>query len=401
MTGTALAASFYGASVSPQTTEIRKAEKKAFSAFATESLPFGGLIHKDSVYGIARASAFIKALHEAALSLGQHTAAHIGAFALDKRAALAASVYPPVVSKSVADAPHSAQSSAVDEQEVLTVLVKLEAPLPQIDQRVRQTLQHPDTWTLYMEALEVMNRQAQEGRDLVQRAAALRHEHGTHMDEIFMQRINYLADQLDGLWMYVQILPKLQTKWDNPTQVQAQMQRALTLAPQSPFLWCALGEAQLQLDLPQLAVQSLNKAVQFDPHFARAFYVRGLAHLRLQQSALAENDLSAALELRPRTLPWLRARGAVRMVREAYGPMCEDFLEACALGDCDGLMTARKRQLCLPESSPVPDSPAASAAPPALVAPSAPSAPPAAAPAAPPSAAQQPPAQTEIPHVTP
>lgn len=342
----AAGSSSFEGSVTAQTTETRKAEKKAFSAFATAGLPFGGLVHQDAVFAIARATAFLEALHEAALSLNRHTAAHIGAFALERRTALAAAAYAaaPIVSKSVSDAP-----APFAGQEELTILVKLEISPALLDARIRQTLRHGDTWALYEEALALMRQQTEEGINLVHKAAQLRQSHGIHMDEIFMQRINYLADNLDALWMYLRILHTLRTSWEDPAQVQAQMQRALTLAPRSPFLWCALGEAQLQLDFPQLAIESLDKAVRFDPAFARALYARGLAHLRLQQSALAENDLSAALALRPHTLPWLRARGAVRMVREDYGPMCEDFSEACALGDCDGLMTARKRQLCLPD----------------------------------------------------
>lgn len=389
--------SSFGGSITASTTETRKAEKKAFSAFATAGLPFGGLIHQDSVFGIARAAAFLDALHEAALNLSQHTAAHIGAFALDRRTALAAAVYAaaPLVSKSVTDAPPPFTG-----QEELTVLVKLEAPPALLDARIRQSLQHADTWALYEEALAVMRQQVKEGCDLVNRAAQLRQSHGTHMDEIFMQRINYLADTLDALWMYLQILHKLRTSWDDPAQVQAQMQRALTLAPQSPFLWCALGEAQLQLDFPQLAIESMNTALRFAPTFARALYARGLAHLRLQQSALAENDLSAALALRPHTLPWLRARGAVHMVREDYGPMCEDFSEACALGDCDGLMTARKRQLCLPEEvsesakSPATDSTKSPPELPAIVPSAAPASP---AEASAPAAAVRPDTPTSVP----
>lgn len=346
----AAGASFFAGSVTAQTAETRKVEKKAFSAFATAGLPFGGLVHQDAVFGIARASAFLDALHESALSLSQHTAAHIGAFALERRTALAAAAYAalPLVRKSVSNAP-----APFEGQEELTVLVKLEISPALLDARIRQTLQHGDTWALYEEALSLMRLQVAEGRDLVHKAAQLRQSHGAHMDEIFMLRINYLADNLDALWMYLRILHTLRTSWEDPVLVQSQMQRALTLAPQNSFLWCALGEAQLQLDFPQLAIESLDKAIHFSPNFARAFYARGLAHLRLQQSALAENDLSAALALRPHTLLWLRARGAVRMVREDYGPMCEDFSEACALGDCEGLMTARKRQLCLPVVTPV------------------------------------------------
>ncbi|MEG2172108.1 MAG: hypothetical protein RRY29_02470 [Desulfovibrionaceae bacterium] len=358
-------------------------EKNIFSAVATASLPFGGLIHKDTTYGIIRAAAFLQAARESALSLSGHTAAHIGAFALPRRTALAAAAQEASVSISITDAP-----APFIGQELLTVMVKLESPLERLNTRIRETMQHPDTWALYEESLALMHQHVAEGRDLVQRAANLRQDRGAHTDEIFMQRTTYLADQLDALWMYLQLLPHLRNTWEKPADVQGQLQRALTLAPQNPLLWCALGEVQLQLDFPQQAIESLDCAVRYGPEFARALYARGLAHLRMQQSALAESDLSAALALRPHTVTWLRARGAVRMVREDYGPMCEDFTEACAQGDCDGLITARKRDLCQPE-------PAESAEPATNSPPTTEKT------AAPASASELPPAPLEVPHVAP
>lgn len=336
-----LAGGQYTNTISPATTPTLSSELPPFSAFATASLPFGGLIHQDSVFSVARSAAYLQALREVALNLQKHTVAHIGAHELTRRMALAMAPYNPTVSKSVTSLPDS-------HDELLTVMLRLAAPSEIVDRRLRQTIQHPDTWDLYAAVLQQLQTLVQEGSELITRAAALRKDHGVHMDEAFMNRSTHIADQLDALWMYLQILPDLRSLWETPTLVQKQMQHALTLAPQQPLLWCALGEAQLQLDLPQKALGSLNEALKFAPDLARALYARGVAHLRLQQSALAENDLTAALNLQPDTVHWLRARGAVRMVREDYGPMCEDFLAACALGDCDGLITARKRDLCLP-----------------------------------------------------
>lgn len=337
----ALESGQYTNTISPATTPTLSSELPPFSAFATASLPFGGLIHQDSVFSVARSAAYVQALREVAVNLQKHTVAHIGAHELPRRMALAMAPYSPTVSKSVTSLPDS-------RDELLTVMLRLAAPADTVDSRLRQTIQYPDTWDLYAAVLQQMQKLVQEGSELITRAAALRKDHGVHMDEAFMNRTTYIADQLDALWMYLQILPDLRSLWEAPTLVQKQMQHALTLAPQQPLLWCALGEAQLQLDLPQKALASLNEALKFAPDLARALYARGVAHLRLQQSALAEKDLTAALNLQANTVHWLRARGAVRMVREDYGPMCEDFLAACALGDCDGLITARKRDLCLP-----------------------------------------------------
>lgn len=342
--------SHYTGAITPTNTATLGTERPAFSAVATASLPFGGLIHQDCVFTVARNAAFLQALREVALSLRKHTVASISAHELPRRMALAMAAYTPVVSKSITTLPDvKGKHFSTHGDDMLTVLVSLEAPLHLVDSRLRETMQHPETWELYATVLQQMQDYVRQGTDLITRAAALRQEHGAHMDEVFMNKTTVLADTLDALWMYMQILPKLRTVWDTPALVQQQMERALTLAPQVPLLWCALGEAQLQLDLPQKALDSLDKALQFDPTLARALYTRGLAHLRLQQVALAESDLTTAINLRPNTAHWLRARGAVRMVREEYGPMCEDFSAACALGDCDGLITARKRDLCQPQ----------------------------------------------------
>lgn len=345
----------YTSKVSPPPPSDSLPKAKPYTAYATAGLPFGGMVHQDIVRSIARGTAYLEALRQAAHGLSSLTAAHIGAYDLPRRTALAAAVYNPTVETSIADG--SQQASTTDEQQELLVMISLQGSARTLNARIRKNLPHPDVLALYEKALAQMSAAALEASDLVHRAALMRQNRGMHADEIFVRRISYLADQLDALWIYVRVLHGLRTTWDDPALAQGHMRRALTLAPQNPLLWCALGETQLQLDLPQQALESLNKAVSLDPDLARALYARGLAHFRMQQSALAENDLSAALHLQPNIIPWLRARGAVRMVREDYSLMCEDFETACALGDCDGLMAARKRFLCVPSATATADAP--------------------------------------------
>jgi hypothetical protein len=75
-----------------------------------------------------------------------------------------------------------------------------------------------------------------------------------------------------------------------------------------------------------------------------------LAYLRLQLPTLAEVDLNEALRRDPRPAAWWRARGALRMLRRDVVPMCGDFLQACARGDCEGLAAAREQGLCLSQA---------------------------------------------------
>jgi tetratricopeptide (TPR) repeat protein len=127
------------------------------------------------------------------------------------------------------------------------------------------------------------------------------------------------------------------------------LRQAAALDPDYAPLRQLLGEVLLQLDRPQDALAELNKALVEQPELAGALYTRGLAHLRLQLPTLAERDLSAALERDASQAAWWRARGALRMIRNETGPMCEDFMQACAQGDCEGLAVARERGLCFAE----------------------------------------------------
>ena len=132
------------------------------------------------------------------------------------------------------------------------------------------------------------------------------------------------------------------------------LEKAATALPRSAAIHLVLGEAQLQAGMPQRSIASCTAALELAPDFTRARYIRALAHWRLQQLALAEDDLNAALEGTAESFPHtsdkvrlLRARGALRMLRSNAPGMCEDLIAACALGDCEGLAAAREQQFCL------------------------------------------------------
>ena len=137
------------------------------------------------------------------------------------------------------------------------------------------------------------------------------------------------------------------------------MEKAARDYPEHPLLLTLLGEMYLRRDLPQLSIEACSSALEKAPDMPRARYVRALAHWRLQQPALAEADLSAALgtvrgheEDRAMELLLLRSRGAIRMLHDDAAGMCGDFHRACVLGDCEGLSQARGEGRCLPEKEP-------------------------------------------------
>lgn len=311
----------------------------AQAATAAESLPYGGRITHESVLPIARAQAYLQALGTAATELEKHRAAQFGAASAEQRQTLAAAIHRPAVSIQPVTA-------IMPPAGTVRAQVRLSTPARTLDSRLRDALGQRDMLHWRRLLLLDMRASAEEGRRLVLESAQRRRKAGSEGDLFFENRVVYLGKHLEALWILDEALMRLRHTWQDPAAVAEMLRGAATLDPFSPLLWAALGEVQLQLDQPQNALESLNNALREAPDMPRALYIRGLGHLRLQQSALAEADLSAALRGDPENAAWLRARGAVRMVREDVVGMCADFEKACALGDCDGLVAARKRGQC-------------------------------------------------------
>ena len=309
------------------------------------TLPYGGLVQRDSALAIARAQAYLQALTGATSQLEQHRAALFGAASHLRREALAASIHRP----SVSIVPTTGVLPPAGE---VTARVHLTTPPRTVDARLREMLPLSNMLDMRELLLVQMRASAEEGEELTRKAALRRQQMGSEGDRIYEQRLAYLGKRLEALWILDEALTLLRGTWSDPVPTARALRKTTELDPRNPLLWAALGEVQLQMDQPQNSLTSLNTALRQEPDMARALYARGLAHLRLQQPALAEADLSAALRLSPGHASWLRARGAVRMVREEFDGMCEDFEQACALGDCEGLAAARKRLLCLPAAAP-------------------------------------------------
>ena len=141
--------------------------------------------------------------------------------------------------------------------------------------------------------------------------------------------------------------------WLTTAEAMPILENAAADLPRSAAVRLLLAEAQLQAGMPQRSIHSCSAALELAPTLARGRYIRALAHWRLQQMALAEDDLSVALNtadeafLRtPDRVRMLRARGALRMLRNNAEGMCSDLTAACAIGDCEGLAAARNQQVC-------------------------------------------------------
>ena len=157
--------------------------------------------------------------------------------------------------------------------------------------------------------------------------------------------------RLDALWQVQTLIDLTDDGWLTTPAALPRLEDAVRHIPDNPVAQLLLAEARLQRNLPQQCVEAASKALRLAPSLGRARYVRALAHWRLQQWGLAEEDLTVSLKEQagPSELTRrLRARGAIRMLRRDYTAMCEDFSQACTLGDCEGLRQMRKRSYCLP-----------------------------------------------------
>lgn len=166
-------------------------------------------------------------------------------------------------------------------------------------------------------------------------------------------RADNLAAEISACLTALDALRLSPEGWLTSAEALPMLENAAANLPRSAAVQILLAEAQLQAGMPQRSIFSCSAALDLAPTLARGRYIRALAHWRLQQMALAEDDLSAALNttdaafLRtPDRVRMLRARGALRMLRNNAAGMCSDLTAACALGDCDGLAAARNQQLC-------------------------------------------------------
>ena len=169
------------------------------------------------------------------------------------------------------------------------------------------------------------------------------------------------SNNLQGLWLAQHALGLTAEGWLTEPDKLAALDLACRLSPGSAVAHLLLAEARVQRNLPQQAIAAATEALRLWPELGRARYVRALAHWRLQQMALAEDDFTVSLSQQqvmapqgPELARRLRARGAVRLVQQKTDGACDDFSRACALGDCDGLSHAREQGLCLgkgPETS--------------------------------------------------
>ncbi|MDR3361338.1 MAG: translation initiation factor IF-2 [Desulfovibrio sp.] len=287
----------------------------------TETVDLAPLENGAEIYAHARAAAWLAALRRASGFLLDRRELLIADISSEDRLALAAQLY-------TADV-----WSLAGPNQSLRLTVTLH-PKPEAGLILARTLRNPEARLLRRRLLDEVSAALE--------AEAGNGERGT------------TEKLLDGLWLAQNAMELTAEGWYVEPQALSDMERAVSLAPQSALAHLLLGETRLRSGLPQQCAQACDAALRLDSSLRRARYIRALAHWRLQQFALAEDDLNASLADAPpgeERIQRLQARGAVRMLRGKYDGMCEDYMAACSLGDCDGLKTLREQGCCKAEGA--------------------------------------------------
>ena len=350
-------------------------------------------VTREAAWAHARASAWLTALHRAVSAFPQRREIRMGAVAPAERLALAAQLYR-AAAPPLADAPDAAKAAGSAEDSPLHVALSLTSR-PQAGTELILALRNPELLALRhtlisetRDTLEIMDRHWPGGTAAVRGTvpAAKTPETAASPSERTKRDFRQARDwqrmgaRLNGLWLAQAALDLTPEGWLTGADALSTLERAAREAPRSPTVRLLLAEAQLQRNLPQQSIESCTEALRLAPGSnlisGRARYIRALAHWRLQQLALAEDDLNAALHTRTPSTPQgaeqarrLRARGAVRMLRRNYPGMCADFSAACALGGCEGLAVARAQKYCRTRAATAPQSAPASLPPSFLAAP--------------------------------
>lgn len=332
-------------------------------AEATASAFYGSGIPAETVIGILRSEARLNVLKKAVMLIDRDVAARMGVtetragtspgkppYPPEKRMlALASAVFP--VSIAVLSSSPAQGGTFSESEGQIHVTARIPASPRDPLHTLRLSLRDRDNLELRHEALQRIQTAVHEGRELLSDTAGLRRfmsdgKDGAQTSRRAAQAEN-LGRRLEALETYLELLRDFKQTWLAPHEAAPILEHLSRLDPSNPLIWMGLAEAMLLMERPYEAMDAIRTATALHDVPPRAFYVRGLAYLRLHLPANAVKDFNEAIALQPEKAAWWRARGAARLLSEEEEAMCPDFYQACALGDCEGLVEVRKRGFCL------------------------------------------------------
>ena len=220
------------------------------------------------------------------------------------------------------------------------------AQVPELRERLTSALEQPEISVLYSLVVQRLRSHLQTYDEKAPAALAI-------MASEFAAQERFLAVQravrgMRGTLLYLELLPRLGTTWENPEATGVALQKAATLDPANPLILVAQAELALQAGKSSEAQRLAADALAVLPKFARAHDVKGAALLAQRLPALAVAAFGQAIANAPYYAPYFMHRASANLVQEEIEAMCADLHAACALRDCEGLEWARTIGKCLP-----------------------------------------------------
>ena len=218
--------------------------------------------------------------------------------------------------------------------------------VPNLRERLTSALEQPEISVLYSFVVQRLRSHLQTYDEKAPAALAI-------MASEFAGQERLLAVQravrgMRGTLLYLELLPRLGTTWENPDATGMALQKAALLDPDNPLILVAQAELALQAGKSSEAQRLAADALAVLPKFARAHDVKGAALLAQRLPALAVAAFGQAIANAPYYAPYFMHRASANLVQEEIEAMCTDLHAACALRDCEGLEWARTIGKCLP-----------------------------------------------------
>ena len=79
------------------------------------------------------------------------------------------------------------------------------------------------------------------------------------------------------------------------------------------------------------AVQNYTKAIESEPHYAKAYYNRGYIYIKMRKYKLAISDLDKAIEIDPKYAAAYHVRGIAYSFKKKYKQAIADYSQAIKL----------------------------------------------------------------------
>ncbi len=128
----------------------------------------------------------------------------------------------------------------------------------------------------------------------------------------------------------------------------ASYSKALQMKQNSAKTYYHRGLAYSHMSEFERGIQDFNEAIRLQPDMAKHYYFRGLNYAKLKNYEQALTDYTKVIGMMPTAIDAYNHRGLLYMVSLGKKQLaCQDWKQACHLGECANYHLARKKGDCL------------------------------------------------------